>query len=77
KCISSIDSPVSEWNSLCKIKHGANQVIRKAEFLKNNEANILKHLKIKPVHKCEIYPYVLVSNLSFNGVQVDSVPVID
>ncbi|HBI9980676.1 TPA: NERD domain-containing protein, partial [Escherichia coli] len=44
KCISSIDSPVSEWNSLCKIKHGANQVIRKAEFLKNNEANILKHL---------------------------------
>lgn len=77
KCISSIDSPVSEWNSLCKIKHGASQVIRKAEFFKNNEEIILKHLNISPLHNCEIFPYVLVSNLSFNGVQVDSVPVID
>ncbi|MEF9678737.1 nuclease-related domain-containing protein [Pectobacterium aroidearum] len=77
KCISSIDSPVSEWNSLCKIKHGASQVIRKAEFFNHNKKTILRDLKIDSIYDCEVYPYVLVSNLSLNGVQIDSVPIID
>jgi len=77
KCISSIDSPVSDWNSLKKIKHGVEQVIRKVDFVRDNINYISNHLQLDNDIEYEFYPYVLVSNLSFNGVQIKSVPVID
>jgi len=77
KSIISLDSPVSMHNSIKRAKKGADQVQQQIDFIKKN-TNFFENLtKLQSLSDCKFYPYILASNYSLTGCQIDGVTVID
>lgn len=79
KCIITVDSEVSKFNTLKSIKKAAKQVKRKAGFIKDNLESIFTianwYFDSKLDYK--VVPLIINSNRIFCGTTIDDIPVVD
>lgn len=79
KCIISSDSPTSGYRTYETLEHASNQVRRKQKFVETNLQDIFKILKwdFSSEEDYEIIGFILNSNKTFIGLNIEGVPIID
>lgn len=75
KCIKYPFGPRDFYNSMQRLTEGANQVIRKTQFLKENAEKFLDDLG--EINNKEFISVVITNYPSFSGLKIEGVPVID
>ncbi|NCU39948.1 hypothetical protein EOL99_03595 [Candidatus Falkowbacteria bacterium] len=75
KCIKYPFGPRDYYNSLQRLTEGADQIIRKVQFLKENAAILVDDLG--KINEKELIPVVITNYPSFSGLKIKNIPVID
>ncbi|MBC5837570.1 hypothetical protein [Flavobacterium muglaense] len=75
KCIKYALNPRDEFNALNRLREGATQVNRKADFIRNNATKFID--KIGDISTKPIIKMVLTNFPSFSGYVLEGVPIVD